>query len=156
MPADNVAATYKVPAAGFVGLIDDGLVKANFARRTGKNQVARRIDSQFFARRRTVNSKDNGSRVGTGFDYEIIFELPLITVIDQINAVINVCILDPGVSRDIRAPLGRIAPEEVIAHTRQLIYTANTDLGMRTNQFKADVDGPAIRRFHSQQSFIGK
>src|SRR5579883_2958979 len=59
--------------------------------------------------------------VSTRCNYEVILQLPLVTVISQVNAGVDILIFHPLKSRHVRVPPGRVAAEKVIRLTWQFI-----------------------------------
>src|SRR5580698_4614767 len=59
--------------------------------------------------------KPDRFRTGPRRNHKVIFQLPLVAVIDQINAGIHTGVLDFGISRYSTVPLGRVIAEEVVS-----------------------------------------
>ena len=64
-------------------------------------------------------------RVGTRRNDKVILKLPLIAVVDQVDAGINSFVLHFRVGRDIAAPLLRIVADEVVALAGQFIHASH-------------------------------
>ncbi len=62
--------------------------------------------------------------VGSRRHDEVILQLPLVAVVDQVNARIDSLVLHLRVGRNIRAPLRRIVADEVVARPRQFIHAS--------------------------------
>src|SRR5439155_69045 len=62
----------------------------------------------------------DGLGIGAGGDHEVVFELPLVTVVDEVDARIEVLIPDLCVRGNVDTPLLRIIADEVVAFARQL------------------------------------
>ena len=58
--------------------------------------------------------QSDGLRVSARRDHEVIFELPMVTVVDQVDAGIHSLIFHLAVGRHICAPLLPIAANEVV------------------------------------------
>ena len=130
MGGDDIPAIDEPAIAGLrsaFSLVNDRLVKTHLAGCIAQQQIAAGVKAQVLPRlqRGRFNLKSNGARIGARIDYKVVFELPLVAVIDQINAVINIFVFDLGVVGDIGMPLGGIVANEIIARTLQLIEAAN-------------------------------
>jgi len=60
-------------------------------------------------------------RVCTRCDDKVILKLPLVAVVNQINAGINSFVLHLGVGRNIAVPLRRVVTDEIVALARQFV-----------------------------------
>ena len=69
----------------------------------------------------SVEGQSDLRGIGAGRHDEVVFELALIAVVDQINPGIDVCVGDLLVRRNVRAPLRRISPDDVIDDARKLV-----------------------------------
>src|SRR6266704_2401030 len=70
-------------------------------------------------------------RVGGRRDAEIVFELSLITVVNEVDAGINRLILDAGRLRNVAVPLGGIVANEIAALAWQKRGARNAGRGVR-------------------------
>src|SRR5262249_4093421 len=70
------------------------------------------------------------ARIGVGGEDEIVFQLRIVSVIDHVDARINVSKLNATVSVDLRMPLLRIVAEEVIDDPGQLLETLSRRVGL--------------------------
>src|SRR5207244_10703193 len=130
MGGDDILAIDEPTIAGLrsaFSLVNDRLVKAHLAGRIAQQQIAVGVNAEALPRpqRGRFNLKSNGARIGARIDYKIVFELPLVAVIDQVNAVIDILVFDFGVVGDIGMPLRGIVANEIVAPTLQLIEAAN-------------------------------
>jgi hypothetical protein len=74
-------------------------------------------------------------RIGAGGDHEVILELALIAVINQINAGINLFVVDPLEGGNACVPLLRIISNEIVASPRQLVGPGDDGVGLGPRQF---------------------
>jgi len=105
------------------------------------------------------------ARVGAGLDYEIVFQLPLVAVIHQVHARIDVRIFHLGVVRHVGAPLLGIIADEVVRLARQFVETDHFGVRVGAYQFHAQhgVRGrcsaglafQALRRFNFFDPAVG-
>jgi len=73
--------------------------------------------------------------VGARGDLEVVFELPLLSVENQIDAGVNLFITYAGKLRNVGTPLRAIVTDEVIALALQKIGPATRALGLAPASF---------------------
>ncbi len=100
------------PALAREVLVGDRCVEDDLAACRLDDDAAARVEA---GAARAVEVQLDQSRVGTGPHDEVVLETTLVAVVDEIDPGIDVLVLDPGVLRDVRAPLRWIAPDEVAA-----------------------------------------
>ena len=115
-------------------LIHDGLAQADLAPVCPEDEIAQAIDGCAV---HAIERQRDGLGIGAGGDHEVVFELPLVAVIDQIHAGVDVPILDLRVRGNVGAPLLGIIADEVAAFARQL-----TDPGHRWHGVGPDEPNP--------------
>ena len=81
-----------------------------------------------------MNDQPDPARVGAGLDYEVVFQLALVAVIDEVHARIDVDISHPGVVRHVGAPFLRIIADEVVALARQPLQSCHLRFGVGAHQ----------------------
>src|SRR6266536_3909888 len=86
-------------------LVHDRLVLHDLARRGGKHHIAVAIKCQFL---HALELEHDAFGINTGRDNEVVFELPLFAVVDEIDAGIDLGVLDPGVVGNCAVPFRRI------------------------------------------------
>src|SRR4030095_14540691 len=69
--------------------------------RPSQNQVSVFVDADRIG---ALKSDPDDAGVASGGDFEIVFELALIAVVDKVNPRIQVSISDPFISRNVLAP----------------------------------------------------
>src|SRR5687767_12936086 len=67
----------------------------------------------------TSEGETNSVRFGTRGNYEVVFELTLVAVVDKIHSGINVLVLDSGKMTNTGPPPTRIRADQIIAGTGQ-------------------------------------
>jgi len=72
---------------------------------------------------RCLESQSHPSRVSTRRDFKIVFQSPLVPVINKVNSWVNVLIAHPRKLRNIAMPFGGIVSDEVIALAGKLFVT---------------------------------
>ena len=94
--------------------------------------------SIFEFRTSSFDFERNGFRIGPGRDHEIVFQLPLVAVVNQVYARIHALILYLGVARNIGAPLFRIAADEVVRLAGQLVESRHARRAIRAHELHAE------------------
>src|ERR1700686_2143056 len=74
---------------------------------------------------RTFKAQRDLMWIGAWRNPEVIFELPLIPVINQVHAWINRLILHSGKLWNALMPFGRIVPDKIVALSRQRSISRN-------------------------------
>ena len=109
-------------SCGFV-LIGDGLVKADFLLADAHYEVAGwRVDAESAS---AAEVQANGAGVDAGRDHKVIFQLALVSVVDQVNPGEDGGVLKFGVGRNVLYPLRRIVAAEVIVFAGKLVQTCD-------------------------------
>ena len=72
---------------------------------------------------RSCKRESNPVRIRAGRDDKVILELALIAVHNQVHARIDTLVFDLCIVGNIRAPLGGVVADEVVALAGQLIHT---------------------------------
>ena len=83
-----------------------------------QNQIAVRIDLKLL---NAIELERDQSGARARRHHKIIFELPLIAVINQVDAGINILVTDLAKRRHASPPLARIVAQEIIHLGRQLL-----------------------------------
>src|SRR5262249_28341525 len=101
-------------------LIQHRLVERNLlaALRQPHHQIAAAIHTYAA---RPLQLQPDQTRVRSWRHHEVIFEAPLVAVIDQVHAGVDLPVLDARVVGDVGAPGGGIVADEIVAATRQLL-----------------------------------
>jgi hypothetical protein len=116
---DDVA-TGDLPARAVGFLIDERPVLAEFAARRLEQEVsALFFDADLL---RAAEGEADGVGVCAGRDVEVVFEPPLVAVVDEFDARIDLLITHAREVRDVRPPLRRVGADEVVAPARQLAF----------------------------------
>ncbi len=76
-------------------------------------------------------------RVGFGLNDEVVFKLPLIAVIDEIDAGIDTVVPDLGVSRDVGMPFRRVISEKVVHLAGELVDPRDASRGVGAGKLHA-------------------
>src|SRR5207244_600064 len=103
-----------------------------------------------------LDLKSDVSRIRARLDYKIVLKLPLVAVVNQVNAVINILVFDSGIRTDIGLPLSRIAAQKIVALSRQLVQPMKVGRRNRADEPKADVQGICFRGLQGQYSLVRK
>ena len=104
----------------------------NHVARGGRDdQIAGRVGRHLLG---SAECQIDRSRVRRGSDHEIELQFTLLTMINKVDAWIDVLINDASVLRNIGLPLLRIASQIVIALSRQMICRRDLSAGIFANQ----------------------
>src|SRR5882672_4913799 len=101
-----------------------------------QHQFALLVDGDII---RTFEMNRDCRRIGARRDGEIIFKLLLITIINQVDAGIEIFDLEPGVDRDADVPLRWIVADQIIDFARHLAMTAQRGFRVRSNELHSEV-----------------
>ena len=71
----------------------------------------------------------DGFGIGVGGDYEVVFKLSLVAVVDEVDAAIDMAVADFGVCGDIGVPFGGVVAEEVVGYTGELVCAFDAGVG---------------------------
>src|SRR5206468_3292252 len=77
-------------------------------------------------------------RVSSRSEHEVIFQLPLVPVVDQAHPWVHLLVFDLSVRRNVRAPLLRIVPAEIIHLSGQFLCPCN--LGVWVSPYKSHAE----------------
>src|SRR5438552_11092486 len=119
-------------------LIDYGLVLANITLRSPQQQVAAGVDFHSLG---ALEGKFDGLAVRAGRHDEIVFQLSLISVVDQIDAGIHVVVSDLGIGADVGPPLLGVASNEVVDLSGKLVFSGQLGLVVGSGQLHAQDGG---------------
>jgi hypothetical protein len=86
-------------------------LKLDFSAPNLQNYIAARIQFDLAG---TSNFKLDSSRIGSWLQLKVVFHLPVISVVHEINSGIYVPVTDLAIRRHIRAPLRWVTSEEVV------------------------------------------
>ncbi len=86
---------------------------------------------------RTLETKRDGHRVGTRGYHKVVFQLPLVAVVDQVNARIELFVSHLGISVDICDPLLWIVADEVVVIAGEFIDPRHRGRGVGANELHA-------------------
>src|SRR5438309_1300505 len=131
--ADAISASDLVPRPVYL-LEHPRLVPAHFSAAHTKSQVATFVHLDFIG---TFNRELDAARIGSRRDNEIVFELPVVAVIDQIDARIDLTVPYCGKGGNIRAPKRRIVADEIIELAGQLFAAADRGVWISADQLHA-------------------
>src|SRR5207253_7579765 len=98
---EHVAASDRLPDAILL-LVDGRLTHLNFANRRPQPQVAVAVEAELL---RAGESHRDLAGIAAGRDFEVIFELPVVAVIDDVDAGIDLAIADPGIHGNVLVPV---------------------------------------------------
>ena len=102
---DDVAPT-DFPTKAVHFLIDNRLELADFATRNTQDEVAARVHAEVV---RTLEMESNILRVCARRDVKIVFQLPLVAVVDEVDAGIDRLVPNRPITRNVRTPLAGVA-----------------------------------------------
>jgi hypothetical protein len=68
---------------------------------------------------RALERERDGPGIGPGGDHEVVFQLPLVAVVDEIHTRVDSPVLDLRVGGNVGPPLLGIIADEVVALARQ-------------------------------------
>jgi hypothetical protein len=112
-------------------LIDGGRLQAHFTVAGLEDQIAADIDANLLS---TLERQLNDIRVRAGGDDEVVFELPLITVVDEVHPGINILVTHSPVLWNLSVPVPAIAADDVIALSRQFVVLRNLRCRVAVNE----------------------
>lgn len=78
--------------------------------------------------------KADRPRIPPWCDNEVVFQLPLVPIVEQVHPRIDVVIDDFGVGGHMGVPLPRIIPEQIVAFAREFGESAHLRMGVRPHQ----------------------
>ena len=92
---------------GIALLIYRRLLLKNPSARSLKDELAVTVDLQAAY---TIEAELNLVRPGAGRNHEVVFELPLVPVVNEIHSRINIGVPNPRVTGNVSTPRSRIVP----------------------------------------------
>src|SRR5260370_42332127 len=93
-----------------------------------QHQVALSIKRQVLG---TPEGKPDDTRIGAGSNHEVVLQLPLVAVVDEIDAWVDIPVRDLAIRRDVRSPPTGIIAYEIVDSAWQLLFAHNTRAGIR-------------------------
>ena len=77
-------------------------------------------------------------RVAAGTDNKVVFELTLVAVVTQVDAVVNILVVNASIIVDIGLPVRFVIAEQVVAAARQRVLPNNIEILVGTKQIESD------------------
>ena len=127
-------------AQAVLHLIDDRLLKRDFSICRGDRQVAIGVQFEFLRPRKL---KPDGLRICPRRNDEVVLQLPLVAVIDQIDARVDGGVLYPGKGWHAAVPFGRVVADEVVGCAGEPIQTGHLYSAIGPGQIHPDDIGPS-------------
>ena len=124
-------------------LIHDGFAQADLAPVCPEDQIAQGINGHAV---HALERERDRLGIGAGGDHEVVFELPLVAVIDQVHPGVDVPVLDLHVCGNVGAPLLGIIADEVVAFARQLTDPGHRWRGVGAEELHAQHCSSALFR----------
>ena len=87
---------------------------------------------------RAVHREPDSSRVGAGRDHEVMLQLPLVPVVDQVNARINATRSNFPVIGNVGVPLCGLVADKVVGLARQLLEPCHPGRSIRAHEFQPE------------------
>src|SRR5207249_5981608 len=115
-------ATINLAALTFNFLIDDRLRLAKFASDHVEYQAAVRIERQAISSRKAHPDR---LYLGARLDHKVVFQLALVTVVNDVNTGVNAFVVHARIRGHIRSPLAGVIAEKVVHFAGQLILSQN-------------------------------
>jgi hypothetical protein len=97
---------------------------------------------------------DNVGVCAGGYD-EVVLERAPVAVVDEVNALVDGLVADPGVSGDVRQPLAGLTPFEVVDAAGQLLCHGGGD-AFGPDQFHRERRGPRRLLFTEREDGPGR
>src|SRR5262245_36068145 len=119
-------------------LIDHGSVLANLLAAGREYELPIRIQPNFL---HTVEGQRDVSRIRPWVDDKVVLELTLVAAIHQIDARIDVLVLDLLIVDDVSAPLLRIIAEQVVTSGGKFVFAVGGWSGIGAQQLHAHSQG---------------
>ena len=117
------------------GLIGDRCVMGELAARGLHDQIAARVNRNCVG---TGHRKPDRPRIRARRDGEVVFELPLVAVVDEINPWIDGVVFDLRVIRNASTPALRVIADQIIGDSREPVVTAYRGMGIRSKESRLD------------------
>ena len=143
-----IGAVYRF-ALAIIFLVDEWCLQQQFATSEMQNGIAALIKGDgcvAFLRRQSVKLHLDLIRVSAGRNYKIIFQVLLVAVVHQVNALINCFVVHFLVIDHIRAPLRGVTAAKVIGLRYHLRLAGNRRVGIGIGQFHAYHSAGVLRR----------
>ena len=106
-----------------------------------QDQVALGVQGHAFS---ALNGELDGAGIGTRGHDEVVFELPLVAVIDQIDTWIDVLVLDLTEAGDAGVPMDGIVTDQIVTRAGLPVETNHGRLGIGAEEL------------HAQYGFLGR
>ena len=112
-------------------LIDHRLVLRDVALGSPEHQVAAQVNRELS---HTLEGECDAPGIRVRSDHDVVFQLPLVAVIDHIDAGINAGVFHPGVVRHVALPSMGVVADEVVALTRLRIESGELRVLVRAHE----------------------
>ena len=99
-----------------------------------EHEIALHIDFHFVGAR---EAKRDGAEVGARTHDEVVFQLPLITVVDEVDTGIDLAVTDLRVGGDVDPPLRGIVADEVVGLAGQFLQPRHARIGVGVGEAHA-------------------
>src|SRR5580704_13321320 len=96
-----------------------------------------------------IDRKGDLFGIGAWRDVKVIFQMPFVAVIDQVYSWIDVLVFDLSERRNIRVPVLRIIPQEIISRSRQRLNSSDSDI--RVGVDRPQMNDRTVRRLVAAQ-----
>src|SRR5208283_5936388 len=96
-------------------LVDDRTLEMEFTAAGREHQVAVGVELNLGG---ALDGELYTAGIGSGRDGEVVLQLPVVAVIDQIDARVDTLIAHLRIGRNIPMPLRPIVPDKVVHHPR--------------------------------------
>src|SRR5262249_53880383 len=134
-------------------LVDEGLVFADVAPGGVQHQVATGVKVHRVGAR---EGKGDGTRVrARGYD-EVVLQLLLVAVVDEVYSRIDLLVLDLGVGRHVRMPLGAVLAAQVVYLTGQFLPADHVRRGIAADDLHTHHRGFGGRRPAQDEDRLGR
>ena len=108
----------------------------------GDQQIAQGVELE---RPGTVDGQCNLARVSTGRDQQVVLELALVAVVHQVDARVDVGVLDAREVGHARAPLAGVIADQVVARVR--LFVQGLQRGILVCAIEREANHCAVARF---------
>ncbi len=99
-------------------MVDHGPLQLHLASASLQQQIAIFVSGYLL---RSVERERNNAGVGAGGHNKVILQLALVTIVDDIDALVDFMVVDASVGGHISAPVPGILADEVVALAGQLL-----------------------------------
>ena len=107
------------------------------------DQIALSIERQAWS---AGKGQSNGVWVGARRDDKVVFELALITIKGEVDALVNIGILDAAIIGDVLMPLAGVVAHEVVARVVLRIDAGRLDVGIGPLKLQLHLHEQALRQ----------